>query len=60
MTAAFITCQYAFVSVTAISVGLISDADSLAAAVRATGAAIALVAAGGAAWHVASRPRGSS
>jgi hypothetical protein len=60
VTAAFITCQYAFVSVTAISVGLISDADSLAAAVRAAGAAIALVAAGGAAWHMASRPRGSS
>jgi hypothetical protein len=57
VTAAFITCQYVFVSVTAISVGLLSDAASLAAAVRAAGLAIAVVAACTAAWHLASRPR---
>jgi hypothetical protein len=60
VTAAFITCQYVFVSVTAISVGLLSDAASLAAAVRAAGLAIAVVAACTAAWHVvSSRPPGS-
>jgi MFS family permease len=59
VTAAFITCQYVFVSVTAISVGLMSDAASLAAAVRAAGLAIAVVAACTAVWHVASRLRGS-
>ncbi len=53
VTAAFITCQYVFVSVTAISVGLLSDAASLAAAVRAAGLAIAVVAACTAVWHVA-------
>ena len=59
VTAAFITCQYVFVSVTAISVGLLSDAASLAAAVRAAGTAIALLAVCVAAWHVVSRPRGA-
>jgi hypothetical protein len=57
VTAAFITCQYVFVSMTAISVGLLSDAASLAAAVRAAGLAIAVVAAGTAAWHVAAQRR---
>jgi MFS family permease len=59
VTAAFITCQYVFVSVTAVSVGLLSDAASLAAAVRAAGSVIAVMAACVAAWHVASWPRGS-
>jgi hypothetical protein len=59
VTAAFLTCQYVFVSVTAISVGLLSDAASLAAAVQAAGLGIAVMAAGVAAWHVASRARGS-
>jgi MFS family permease len=59
VTAAFITCQYVFVSVTAISVGLVSDAASLAAAVRAAGTVIAVMAACVAAWHVASWPRDS-
>jgi MFS family permease len=53
VTAAFITCQYAFVSATAISVGLVSDAASLAAAVRAVGLVIAVAAAFTALWHVA-------
>ena len=52
VTAAFITCQYAFVSATAISVGLLSDAASLAAAVRAVGAVIAAAALFAALWHV--------
>ena len=42
---------------TAISVGLLSDAASLAAAVRAAGLAIALVATCVAAWHVAALRR---
>jgi MFS family permease len=53
VTAAFITCQYAFVSATAVSVGLLSDAASLAAAVRAVGLVIATGAVLIAAWHVA-------
>jgi hypothetical protein len=53
ITAAFITCQYAFVSVTAVSVGLLSDAASLAAAVRAVGLVIAAGAVAIAGWHVA-------
>jgi predicted MFS family arabinose efflux permease len=57
VTAAFITCQYVFVSITAISVGLMSDAASLAAAVRAAGLAIALVAVAVAGWHVAALRR---
>jgi uncharacterized membrane protein len=60
VTAAFITCQYVFVSITAIAVGLLSDAASLAAAVRAAGIVIAVKAASTAAWHVASWPRGSA
>jgi MFS family permease len=59
VTAAFITCQYVFVSATAISVGFLSDAASLAAAVRAAGIVIAVMAACVAAWHVASWPRDS-
>lgn len=55
VTAAFITCQYAFVSATAISVGLVSDAASLAAAVRAVGLVIAVAAAITALWHLAAR-----
>jgi MFS family permease len=55
VTAAFITCQYAFVSVTAVTVGLLSDAASLAAAVRAVGLVIALAAVAVAAWHIAAR-----
>jgi len=54
VTAAFITCQYVFVSVTAISVGLVSDAASLAAAVRAAGIAIAVTASLTVVWHVRS------
>jgi MFS family permease len=54
VTAAFITCQYVFVSVTAISVGLMSDAASLATAVRAAGIAIAITASLTALWHVRS------
>jgi hypothetical protein len=52
VTAAFITCQYVFVSATAVSVGLLSDAASLAAAVRAVGVVIAASAVLIAAWHV--------
>jgi len=53
VTAAFITCQYAFVSVTAVTVGLLSDAASLAAAVRTVGLVIAVAAITVAAWHIA-------
>jgi MFS family permease len=53
VTAAFITCQYAFVSVTAVTVGLLSDAASLAAAVRTVGLVIAIAAVTVAAWHIA-------
>jgi MFS family permease len=57
VTAAFITCIYLCVSVTAISVGLLSDAASLAAAVRAVGVVIAAAAVITAAWHVAAASR---
>jgi predicted MFS family arabinose efflux permease len=54
VTAAFITCLYVAVATTSISVGLLSDAASLAVAVRAAGITVAVAAALTAAWHVAS------
>jgi MFS family permease len=56
VTAAFITCVYASVSVTAISTGLLSDAYSLETAVAITGTAVALTAAATIAWHLARAP----
>ena len=53
VTAAFITCLYAAVATTSISVGLLSDAASLAAAVRAAGIVVAAAAVATAAWHLA-------
>jgi predicted MFS family arabinose efflux permease len=53
VTAAFITCIYASVAVTAISTGLVSDALSLATAVAITGTVVALTAAATIAWHLA-------
>lgn len=53
VTAAFITCVYASVSVTAISTGLLSDAFSLATAVAITGSAVALAATVATVWHLA-------
>jgi hypothetical protein len=52
VTAAFITCVYAGVSVTVIATGLLSDAISLSAAVAISGATVAAVAATTAAWHL--------
>jgi predicted MFS family arabinose efflux permease len=52
VTAAFITCLYAAVATTSISVGLLSDAASLATAVRAAGIAVAAAAVITAAWHL--------
>jgi predicted MFS family arabinose efflux permease len=52
VTAAFITCLYVAVATTSISVGLLSDATSLAAAVRAAGIAVAAAAVITAAWHL--------
>jgi MFS family permease len=57
VTAAFITCLYFGVTVTAISTGLISDAVSLYTAVAATGIAIATIAAGTIVWHLAAADR---
>jgi MFS family permease len=57
VTAAFITCVYASVSVTAISTGLLSDAISLATAVAITGTAVATVATATIAWHLVARGR---
>jgi MFS family permease len=52
VTAAFITCLYVGVSLTSVSVGLLSDAASLATAVRDAGIVIAATAALTAAWHL--------
>jgi MFS family permease len=52
VTAAFITCVYAAVSVTAVATGLMSDALSLSAAVAITGATVAALAATTATWHL--------
>jgi MFS family permease len=54
VTAAFITCLYVGVTITSVSVGLLSDAASLATAVRDAGIVIAATAALTAVWHVAS------
>jgi MFS family permease len=53
VTAAYITCLYAGVSVIAISTGLLSDAYSLSTAVAVASAAIAAAAALTFAWHQA-------
>jgi MFS family permease len=53
VTAAFISCIYLGVSVTAIGTGLLSDATSLFTAVATAGTAIAIVAAVTTAWHLA-------
>ena len=55
VTAAFITCAYTSVSLTAISTGLLSDAFSLETAVAITGAAVALTAIATAVWHLSAR-----
>jgi MFS family permease len=52
VTAAFITCVYASVSVTAISTGLLSDAFSLETAIAITGTAVALTAIATTVWHL--------
>jgi MFS family permease len=52
VTAAFITCVYATVSVTVISTGLLSDATSLSTAVAVVGSTVAAVAAGTTIWHL--------
>jgi predicted MFS family arabinose efflux permease len=52
VTAAFITCLYVAVATTSISVGLMSDAASLAAAVRMAGIAVAAAATATAVWHL--------
>jgi MFS family permease len=57
VTAAFITCVYAAVSVTSIATGLMSDALSLSTAVAITGATVAALAAATTGWHLVSRPR---
>lgn len=53
VTAAFITCVYTSVSLTAISTGLMSDAFSLATAVAVTGTVVALTAIATTVWHLA-------
>jgi MFS family permease len=55
VTAAFITCIYLGVSVTAIGTGLLSDALSLATAVAIAGAVVAAFAAAATMWHLAAR-----
>jgi sugar phosphate permease len=57
VTAAFITCLYSGVTVTAISTGLISDAVSLYTAVAIAGIAIATIAAATIVWLVAAADR---
>jgi MFS family permease len=52
VTAAFISCIYMGVSVTAISTGLLSDATSLFTAVATAGSVVAGVAAVTIAWHL--------
>jgi MFS family permease len=53
VTAAFITCMYTAVSISAISTGLLSDAFSLETAVAITGIAIAVIASATIVWHLA-------
>src|SRR5215211_450394 len=53
VTAAFISCIYLGVTVTAIGTGLLADATSLFAAVATAGSTIAAVAAAAIAWHLA-------
>jgi MFS family permease len=52
VTAAFITCLYSGVTVTAVATGLITDAISLYTAVAIAGVAVAAVASTTAVWHV--------
>lgn len=52
VTAAFITCVYASVSVTAISTGLLSDAFSLETAVAITATVVGVAAAATIVWHL--------
>ena len=52
VTAAFITCLYSGVTVTAITTGLLSDAISLYTAVAVAGIAVAAVALTTAGWHL--------
>jgi MFS family permease len=59
VTAAFISCIYLGVSVTAIGTGLLSDATSLFTAVATAGTAIAIVAAVTIAWHLATADTGA-
>jgi MFS family permease len=58
VTAAFITCVYASVSVSAITTGLLSDAYSLETAVAITGSAIASIASVTILWHLTATRRG--
>jgi MFS family permease len=53
VTAAFISCIYLGVTVTAIGTGLLADATSLFVAVATAGSTIAAVAAAAIAWHLA-------
>jgi MFS family permease len=53
VTAAFISCIYMGVSVTAIGTGLLSDATSLFTAVAVAGSVVASIAAATIGWHLA-------
>jgi MFS family permease len=55
VTAAFITCMYSGVVVTAVATGLIADASSLATAVAIAGVAVAVLASATTVWHVVAR-----
>ena len=57
VTAAFITCLYLSVTVTAIAVGVLSDASSLSSAVAAAAGVIATSAIAAAVWHTAGTHR---
>jgi sugar phosphate permease len=52
VTAAFITCLYSGVTVTAVATGLITDAISLYTAVAIAGIAVAAVATSAVVWHL--------
>ncbi|HYY81582.1 MAG TPA: MFS transporter [Actinomycetes bacterium] len=56
VTAAFITCVYTGVTIAAVSVGLLSDALSLFAAVAIVAVAIAATATATTAWHRTGEP----
>jgi predicted MFS family arabinose efflux permease len=60
VTAAFIGCLYVAVTVTAISVGLVSDASSLSTAVSGAAVAIAAGAVAVTVWHLAARRQDTS